>query len=160
MHRFILSQVAVLQVQNHQNNTKPICLCTMAAAIAHECKVDPFQCLQPCPNEKLNEIAQRISPAIIRVLAVLKTMDSAKYKGNALPSMILGMIYLCTTGVTCGTVRILPHIPGLINILPNDNRIQFYFGKMGVNTKCVTDVSNLLNSALKNRVDVLRLFEN
>lgn len=156
-------QKIVLEHRKNHGTRRPICLCTMAAQIVSQdqCKVDPFQCLKPCTNEKLNEIAQRIAPPIIRLLAILKNMDSAKYKGNALSSMILGMMYLCTTGVTCGTVRILPHVPALIQILPNDNRIHFYFGKkMGVNTKCVTDVSNLMNSALKDRVDILKLFEN
>jgi hypothetical protein len=73
--------------------------------------------------------------------------------------MILGMMYLCTTGVNCATVRILPLVPGLVHVLPNDNRIHFYFGKMGINTKCVTDVSNLINIALKDRADILKIFE-
>lgn len=141
------------------NNSRAVCLCTLAAAIAHSCPVEPFDSLQACSNEKLNEVAQRISSPIVRLLSVLKTLEASKYKGNALSSMVLGMIYLCTTGVNCGTVRILPCVPGLGKILPNDNRIHFYFGKMGVNTKCVTDMSNLINTALKDRPDILRIFD-
>ncbi len=137
-----------------------VCLCTMAAAIAHECKPDPFQCLQVCSDAAINGFAKRISPPIIRLIAVLKTMDAIKYRGNTLPSMILGMIYLCTMGITCNDVRILPCVSDLSGILPNDNRIHHYFGSLGVNTKCVTEVSNLVNAALKDRMDVLKVFEN
>lgn len=137
---------------------KPLCLLGMAAQIAHESKVDPYACLVACSDEKLSVFLNKISAPIIRVLAILKTMDYTKYKGNSIPSMVLGMIYLCTNGISCGNVRILPRVPDLIHILPNDNRIHYYFGRFGANTKCVTDMSNMITTALKDRVDILRTF--
>jgi hypothetical protein len=154
---------AIMQriLKKHKTNhgtSKKVCLVSMAAEIAHESKVDPFACLIAYSDDKLNFFLNKISAPIIRVLAILKTMDYTKYKGNSIPSMVLGMIYLCTNGISCGNVRILPRVPDLIHILPNDNRIHHYFGQFGVNTKCVTDMSNMITTALKDRVDILRTF--
>jgi|694.fasta_scaffold103702_3 hypothetical protein len=149
-------------IQDHaikHGTARPICLCTMAAAIAHSCQIDPFQCLSVYSDTKLNALAKRITPSIIRLVAVLKTLNTSKYRVNNIPSMILGMIYLCTTGIQCSHVRILPSVPELLKIMPNDNRIHHYFGSMGVNTKCVTEVSNIVNLSLKDRMDVLKVFE-
>ena len=49
---------------------------------------------------------------------------------------------------------------GLCSILPNDNRIHHYFGSMGINTKCVTEMSNMIAGTLKGREGALRVLQN
>ena len=49
---------------------------------------------------------------------------------------------------------------GLCNILPNDNRIHHYFGALGINSKCVTEMSNMIAGTLKGKEGALRVLQN
>ena len=89
-------------------------------------------------------------------MLVLKTIDNNKYKANNVPWMVLGMLYLCTSGMCIGGVQVLPVIRDLAKILPNDNRILHYFGCLGINTRCVIEMSNMITVTLKGRSDALR----
>lgn len=77
-----------------------------------------------------------------------------------IPWMLLGMLYLCTGGHTIGTVTVLPRVRELCNILPSDNRIFHYFGSFGINTKCVTEMSNMIAGTLKDKADAIDALRN
>lgn len=94
-----------------------------------------------------------------RLLSVLKTIDSNKYKSNNIHWMLLGMLYLCTSGHVIGTVVVLPRVDELCYILPSDNRIYYYFGDMGITTKCVTEMCNMIAGTLKDQDRAIRLLE-
>lgn len=125
-----------------------------------QCLQDPFQYLRVWPDREVERVVQRVHPHVYRLLAVLKTLDANKYKGNNVPWMLLGMLYLCTTGLNIGHVRVLPIVPELRTILPHDNRIHHYFGGMGINTKCVTDMSNMIVGTLKGQHRALAALQN
>lgn len=108
----------------------------------------------------MDEIVSKVHPYMYRLLSVLKTIDSNKYKSNNIPWMLLGMLYLCTGGHTIGTVTVLPRVDELCYILPSDNRIFCYFGSMGINTKCVTEMSNMISCTLKDQDNAIRFLEN
>lgn len=121
---------------------------------------DPFECLRVWTDAEVDRMVERIHPHIYRLMSVLKTIDSNKYKASNLPWMIVGMLYMCTCGHTIGNVMVLPRVHGLCNILPNDNRIHHYFGALGINTKCVTEMSNMIAGTLKGKEGALRVLQN
>lgn len=63
--------------------------------------------------------------------------------------ILLGMLYICTEGLEISGLVILPRIVDLCTLLPGDNKISLYFKTLGVGTKCVTDVTNLIHTSLK-----------
>lgn len=117
---------------------------------------DPYQCLRVWSKEEVDSLVGRVNPPIYRLMMVLKTIDNSKYKGNNVPWMVLGMLYLCTSGMCIGGVQVLPVVGELAQILPNDNRIMHYFGGFGINTKCVIEMSNMITVTLKGGTDALR----
>lgn len=155
--------------------TGPVCMLSVAAklegrirnATSNEASMnmvqsfrDPFEHLRVWTKEEVQSITHRVHPHMYRLLSVLKTIDSNKYKANNIPWMLLGMLYLCTGGHTIGTVTVLPRVKELCYILPSDNRIFYYFGSMGINTKCVTEMSNMIAGTLKNQDEAIRVLAN
>lgn len=138
----------------------PVCMLTIAAKLEHRLGrkgtsdwdfKDSHSILKLYSDEMINDIVEQVKPSIYRLFLILKTLDCNKYKGSNIQWMILGMLYICTSGMTIGYTRILPCIPVLRDILPNDNRIYHYFGHLGIHTKCVTDMSNMISQTLKNK---------
>ena len=117
---------------------------------------DPYQCLRVWGDQEVDELVSRVHAPIYRLMMVLKTVDSGKYKGNNVPWMVLGMLYLCTAGMFIGGVQVLPVVGELAQVLPNDNRILHYFGGFGINTRCVIEMSNMITVTLKGRMDAIR----
>lgn len=71
---------------------------------------DPFECLRVWTDAEVDHMVERIHPHIYRLMSVLKTIDSNKYKASNLPWMIVGMLYMCTCGHTIGNVMVLPRV--------------------------------------------------
>ena len=152
-----------------------VCMLSVAASLEYRVKTmilrdasthsvqsyrDPFECLHVWTNGEVDRLVARLSPYIYRLMAVLRTIDCNKYKSNNIPWMMLGMLYMCTCGRNMGTVMVLPRIPELCTILPNDNRIFHYFGSLKINTKCVTEMSNMISVSLKGNEGALRVLAN
>ena len=121
---------------------------------------DPFECLCIWTDTDVDRLVGRLCPYVYRLMAVLKTIDCNKYKSNNIPWMVLGMLYMCTCGHNIGNVRVLPRIPELCTILPNDNRIHHYFGSLKINTKCVTEMCNMIAVSLKGNEAALSVLAN
>jgi hypothetical protein len=151
----------------------PVCMLSVAASLENAfardidenplgnvvCLRNPFQYLTPWLDEDIEAIVERVFPPIYRLFSVLRTLDSNKYKGNNLQWMVLGMLYICTTGMVVGNVRILPKVLGLRTILPNLNRIKVYFASLRISTRCVTDMSNMITVSLKDHTGALRALD-
>jgi hypothetical protein len=156
----------------NNNRRSVVCLLTVAAKLEYaikqsalkeaslqnvQCYRDPFEYLKVYSDQDVDAIVEKVLPYIYRLFSVLRTLDANKYKGNNIPWMLLGMLYICMTGMTIGVAEVLPCISELCNILPVDNRIVFYFGSFGINTKCVTDISNMINVTLKDQYSALKV---
>ena len=120
------------------------------------CHSDPFKYMRPWSDADVHGLVHKVHPYVYRLLCVLKSIDHNKYKSTNIPWMVLGMLYMCTSGMVMGSVQVLPAVPELRTILPSDNRILFYFGSLGITTKCVTDTSNMIAVSLKNNAAALR----
>lgn len=164
---------AILREKADKN--QPICMLSVAAQLEGRVKSmisrdasthsvqsyrDPFECLKVWTDEEVDKLVNRVSPYIYRLMAVLKTIDCNKFKSNNIPWMMLGMLYMCTCGHNIGNVMVLPRVGELCTILPNDNRIFHYFGSLKINTKCVTEMSNMIAVTLKGNEGALRVLAN
>lgn len=160
--------------QGHSKE-KPVCMLSIAAKLESRVKSmilrdtsthsvqsyrDPYECLKIWSDSDVDRLVSRVSPYIYRLMAVLKTIDCNKYKSNNIPWMMLGMLYMCTCGHNIGNVMVLPRVGELCTILPNDNRIFYYFGDLKINTKCVTEMSNMIAVSLKGNEGALRVLAN
>lgn len=161
-------------LQNLDRN-KPVCMLSVAAKLESRVKSmiqrdtsthsvqsyrDPYECLKVWSDIEVDRLVSRVSPYIYRLMSVLKTIDCNKYKSNNIPWMMLGMLYMCTCGHNIGNVMVLPRVSELCTILPNDNRIFHYFGALKINTKCVTEMSNMIAVSLKGNEGALRVLAN
>jgi hypothetical protein len=166
-------QAACVSRRKPGQPTPPVCMIRVATLLAnslrtlHEAEVSSRAgvyfypdltevLLQARDDQVVHRIVDQVQPFFLRLLAALTTWEPHRYKKGFVRWMLLGMLYLCTEGLSILGVVILPQVQELCLVLPSDNKISVYFANLNVTTKCVTDMSNLIHSSIKKHPEIFR----
>jgi hypothetical protein len=135
----------VLRQRKRERPHELPCVCSVVAevalaepTVAHEPLWEAEQVVQRC--------AASIASCIIQIhrMGFRKACQGGKFQG-----MVIGMLYLCRTGLRVGELFHMPAVPGVQAFLPAET----YLNALGVSNKIICDTENEIKSCIRAHLD-------
>ena len=127
------------------------CLCSVVAEVAHAEQMQQFQGKSLLHDHAL--MKRVVSVCSTNVAAAILQIHRLGFRkicqGGKFHSMVLGMLYMCRTGLHVGTLFHLPAVRDVHEFLPSET----YLNSLGISNKVICDTENEIKSCIRAYVD-------
>ena len=132
------------------------CLCSVVAEVAHAEQMQQFQgkSLLTKNNHEMiksmNRVVHTCSANVAEAILQIHRLGFRKIcQGGKFHSMVLGMLYMCRTGLHVGNLFHLPAVRDVHEFLPSET----YLNSLGISNKVICDTENEIKSCIRAYVD-------
>jgi hypothetical protein len=135
----------VLRQRKRERPHELPCVCSVVAEVT---QAEPAVALEPpwAAEPMVQRCAASIASCIIQIhrMGFRKACQGGKFQG-----MVIGMLYLCRTGLRVGELFHMPAVPGIQSFLPAET----YLNALGVSNKIICDTENEIKSCIRAYLD-------
>lgn len=98
------------------------------------------------------KLARQCTEAIAGHISMLHRIQMSAVVDYKMKQYITGLLYLMRQGVRTRGISILPRVPLLNRVLPQENHLTTMFA---IRNKCITETENIVKDIIKNSGDLL-----